>query len=141
MFKSVFSHIPVSLALIVFCCFAVPSFFLLRHLVFLCSHWRPMSSQCWVLVLACFIQGSLDNSKLSSSEHRALISYHTHFSSLAILYFYSFPVLWHSSSHVYILYFNWITNFQQVQDCLHVFESILVISANKAPKLIFITMI
>lgn len=109
--------------------------------MFLCSHWSPVSSQCQELVLACFIQDRLDNSRLSSSEHGALISYHTHFSSLAVLYFYSFPVLLHSSSHVYILYFSWITNFQQAQNWLHVFESVLVFSASKAPQLIIITMI
>lgn len=62
------SPIPVSLALILFCCFALPSFFFFFFpletdiwCLFLCSHWRSMSSQSWELNLACFIQDSLDS--------------------------------------------------------------------------------
>jgi hypothetical protein len=89
-----------------------------------------------------FYPGQFGQSKLSSSEGRALVTFTALTSPLLqFCIFIHFLCYLHSSSHVYILYFNWIINVQQAWDCLYVFESVSVILANKAPKRIIITMI
>lgn len=94
------SPIPVSLALILFCCFALPSFFFFFFLLKQTSDvyfsvatedlcplslgnliWHVLSRTVWTVQAILLWR--------QSTCH----IYCTHFSSLAVLYFYSFPVL------------------------------------------------
>lgn len=130
------SHIPMTLNFILLHCWFFFFFFpLYPEACFSAAIEDLVSSQSQGLLLECCIWNSSD---ISTQVH--LLWTHITFTTLENFYFYAFSVLFHSSSHVYILYFNWIINSEQAQDYLHIFDSVLVSSANRAPKVIIITM-
>lgn len=133
------SHIP-RLWILFSCIVDSSSFSHTSWSLFLCSHWRPSvllitETSPWILYLEQFRHFHPSPPPLNSQRLFPIT-----FTTLENFYFYSFPVLLHSSSHVYILYFNWIINSEQARDCLHVFDSVLVSSANRAPKVIITMM-
>lgn len=133
------SHIPMALNFILLHCWFFFFFPLHPEACFSSAIEDLVSSQSQDFSLNVCIWNSSD----ISAQVRLLwthSAYYITFSTPENFNFYAFPMLLHSSSHVYILYFNWIINSEQAQDCLHVFDSVLVSSANRAPMVIIITM-